>query len=180
MTLKRHCRGVSRLENLVYLSIFLLAAGLFLWFMRGYQAEAEKLSVDLTLSSIRTGLAMRMGEAMLHPEEHIDAQKLVGSNPVELLSAPPAGYLGTFRGVQADLLPPGSWFFDSSTGELVYRLMHDSGFEATAPASAVGKSEIRWMLMPQGSHMADATKAAAAPASFENLVLAPTVKYTWR
>ncbi|MDR0996039.1 MAG: hypothetical protein LBL69_00050 [Zoogloeaceae bacterium] len=173
-------RGSSRLEHLVFLSIFLLAAGLFVWIVRDYQAEAEKLSVELTISSIRTGLTIRIGDAMFHPEKGIDGRALIGSNPVELLSAPPAGYLGAFRGLQAELLPTGSWFFDSGTGELVYRLMHDSGFEATAPALAVGKSEIRWMLMARGGVPESTTKVVEnAYVPLENIVLTPTVKYTW-
>lgn len=132
--------GLTRLEFALVSTLFALLVGSFLYGVRYQQSQAEKLSVELTVMSLRTGLLSEIAQRLIshRGEETLD---LIGGNPVRFLKSPPVGYLGEFKEIEASRVQPGSWYFDSTAGELVYRLNRIAGFRRL---DAADKNEIRW------------------------------------
>ncbi len=133
-------RGLTRLEFALVSILFALLIGSFLYAVRHQQAQAEKLSVELTVMSLRTGLLSEIAQRLINHRGEETAD-LIGGNPVRFLKAPPVGYLGEFKEIDAQRVQPGAWYFDSATGELVYRLNQLTGFRRL---DSGGKDEIRW------------------------------------
>ncbi|MDD2884540.1 MAG: hypothetical protein PHT48_05790 [Dechloromonas sp.] len=132
--------GLTRLEFVLVSILFALLVGSFLYAVRHQQAQAEKLSVELTVMSLRTGLLSEIAQRLINHRGE-DTADLIGGNPVRFLKSPPLGYLGEFKEIDGARLQPGSWYFDSTRGELVYHLNQSAGFRRL---DAAAKNEIRW------------------------------------
>lgn len=61
----RYQRGMTRLEFALVSIIFALLIGSFLYAVRYQQAQAEKLSVELNVMSMRTGLLSEIAERLI-------------------------------------------------------------------------------------------------------------------
>lgn len=110
--------GVSAVV-IALLALWLLAA------LEEAEARAEKLMVELIYRNMRTGLALAMGEALLHGRE-AEIASWVGTNPVRWLGHEPQGYRGECDR-PAQELGEGEWCFDRVRRELTYRPRHDIG-----------------------------------------------------
>ncbi len=133
-------RGLTRLEFALVSILVALLIGSFLYSVRYQQAQAEKLSVELTVMSLRTGLLSEIAQRLINHRGEETAD-LIGGNPVRFLKAPPVGYLGEFKEIDIQRVQPGTWYFDSAAGELVYRLKQSAGFRRL---DAGVNDEIRW------------------------------------
>jgi hypothetical protein len=162
-------RGASRLELAVVVVLIAILLGSFLHMVRYYQEQAEKMSVELTIVNIKTGLLQEIA-GRLTQHEGRDARSLVGANPVQWLSGPPPGYLGEFKDVDQSLVQPGSWYFDIGSGELVYKLNLSNNFKLERAATM--RPEIRWRV---GSRAA----FPGGEVPVEALALLETVEYRW-
>lgn len=121
--------GASRLEFVIVASVVAILITVLLSRIAYYQAEAERVTVDRTISALRTALALRTGELLLqHRESEVAA--MAGQNPMSLLRNPPANYGGEVSRVQ-DSATPGRWYFERDTGTLVYLLNAGKIFGAT-------------------------------------------------
>lgn len=164
----RRQRGISRLEFAVVAAIFAILVGTFLNAVRRQQEEAEKLAVELTVMSMRTGLLSEAADRLIKGRGQ-EVEDLVGGNPVRLLKGPPVGYLGEFKEVDEQRLAPGSWYFDQSSREMVYKLNLHANFRRLDRAD---KHEIRWRVQARQGGEGKASTVG-------ELVLAPTVVYEW-
>lgn len=132
-------RGSSWLEfSVALLLIGVFAAGLLRALLQAEQA-AERSLFELTASNVRSALRMRIAELMA-ANQLAEMDHLVGANPVQLLQAPPARYLGEQPGaITAD---EATWYFDRSRGELVYRFRRWSAWPFAAPGPREGRLSI--------------------------------------
>ena len=97
----------------------------------GYQALAEKTSMEMTVINMRSGLRLRVAELMM--EGRVDEiGSLVDENPLNWLAAAPPNYIGQLAHPEQHAIPANSWYFDSERHELVYRLPRDKLFGAGA------------------------------------------------
>lgn len=161
--------GLTRLEFALVSVIFVLLIGAFLYAVRHQQAQAEKLSVELTVMAMRTGLLSEVTQRLINHQSEQTAD-LVGSNPVRFLKSPPVGYLGEFKEVDAGRVQASSWYFDSTAGELVYRLNRADGFRRLDGSD---KDEIRWRVgVREGGQQ-------RGPLTVDALSLMPVGNYEW-
>lgn len=84
------------------------------------KAQAERQVVELTVRNMRTGLQLAMGETLMQQREH-EIATWVGSNPIQWLGAPPAGYQGECGSFEGRALEQGGWCFDKGEHQLYYR-----------------------------------------------------------
>lgn len=109
--------------------------GFFLNRVFSIMNEVEKAGFERTLSFIR-------GELKLYTFSYIIQKRtneLPGYenvNPMELVKNRPVNYLGEYTEEEGRHLPDGSWYFDKSLYQLVYRVkqkkaFHSSGIFAT-------------------------------------------------
>ncbi|MES2364855.1 MAG: hypothetical protein V4563_03100 [Pseudomonadota bacterium] len=85
----------------------------------GYQALAEKTSMEMTVINMRSGLRLRIAELMM--EGRVDKMAgLLDENPIKWLAAPPPNYIGAFQNPEQHAIPRNAWYFDTRRHELVY------------------------------------------------------------
>lgn len=136
-----------------------------------YRELAERTVLEQNLAALNTALTFKF--AALVAAGRPDAiRNEVGRNPVDLLARPPAEYLGELFAPAPETLPRPSWYFDRSTGELVY-LPAQARF-LTYPVDAAKGLRFRVAL----------TKSAARPGEVVLRELAqpyiePVVPYRW-
>lgn len=161
-------RGFTKLEFALSGAIFAILVGVFLYSVRYQQEQAERLSVELSVMNMRTGLLSEIAERLIkgRGEQTTD---LVGANPVRFLKAPPVGYVGEFREADDSRIAPGSWYFDLASGELVYRPNSAGSFRRTDGGA---KKEIRWRIQPRSI-------ASSSHLTVDTLCLAATIQFDW-
>ena len=165
--MRRTQRGLTSLELMVVVGLIVALAGTLLNALHRQQEEAEKLGMELTVMAMRTGLLSEMAERLIKGKDS-DGSDLVGVNPTRWLKSPPQGYMGEYKDIGENLLPPGSWFFDQSTGEIVYKLNRSSQFRRLEGGE---KKEIRWRVQ--------ARSGSGKKVLVEEIVLVPTTGYEW-
>jgi type II secretory pathway pseudopilin PulG len=112
-------QGFSLFEFFVAAGVISLIAALLLDRLLGYQEYAERTALELTVINMRGGLRLRTAELMTQDRLN-EVGKLINENPVRWLETPPPNYLGEFANPVPESLPPGNWYFDRTTRELVY------------------------------------------------------------
>lgn len=156
--------GASKFEVSVVITIIGLIALVGLDRFRDVQELAEKTLVESTVRNMQSELLIVLAGYIINGQEYRIAE-MVGSNPVKWMKEPPAGYVGE-AGRRAESLAPGTWGFDPSRRELVYRARHDRNL-SLAPGEVV----LRWRINPAG------TAAVADRVAWVRL--APVVPYRW-
>lgn len=115
--------GIKPYEGVISSIIILIVINFFLVKVIGLMDEVEKSGFERTLSIMR-------GELKLYTFEHMIRQQTVelvqyeNSNPVNLVKNHPTNYLGEYLDTEIYNLPEGSWYFDKSSRQLVYRIKH--------------------------------------------------------
>jgi len=119
--------GFSLFELFVVSIVSSLLMLIFFDRLLSYQEAMEKSEVELTVINMRSSLRYRVGEMLLHGEEN-KIIALVGSNPIKLLDTLPLNYAGELIAANWNDVPPGKWYFDIASGEVMYRLKHKKHF----------------------------------------------------
>lgn len=133
------------------LALLLVAAIVLVFFQRIDQISAatEKTSLQQSLSTLRMGKQLALFKRIIDGDES-DIRALAGTNPVALLQAPPSNYAGEYEdGAAAGEVPAGQWYYDRSTGMLVYRVVHER------LAVQLGGSTLRYRLNYQSRDESD-------------------------
>jgi type II secretory pathway pseudopilin PulG len=96
------------------------------------RGDAEAAHAAAVAGSLRSALGMEVADRVLR--ESVTAVRGVdGMNPMRLLAEQPDNYLGEVDGVRPERLQAGHWYFDRSTGELVYLVRHAQYFRTDLP-----------------------------------------------
>lgn len=161
-------RGLSKLEFTVVVALFAVLIATFLNTVRTQQEQAERLVMELNIMSMRTALLAEVTERLIQGRA-TETKDLLGSNPVRFLKGPPAGYLGEFKEVEESRLAAGSWYFDMTSGELVYRLNISSSFKRL---DGLSTKEVRWRIAPRD-------KSSRNIVTVDAISLSPTVNFEW-
>ena len=132
-------RGFTLLELAVCLVVIAVLTGTLLVRLRYYQEAAERAEMEYTANTLKLALQLRIGHD-LGQQRQVDFGAVLRENPVSWLEKPMQGYRGEVGRTEAHLMPPGSWYFDRTRGELVYLPLRDSGL---APDSE-GRKRIRF------------------------------------
>ncbi|KAB7622636.1 prepilin-type N-terminal cleavage/methylation domain-containing protein [Alkalilimnicola sp. S0819] len=82
------------------------------------RVEAERVAMERTLGSLRSAVGLDVAEHILEGRVARLPER-AGDNPIGLLQEPPVNYAGAFLGAEPPV-PPGSWYFDLGSRELVY------------------------------------------------------------
>lgn len=129
---RRRQRGASRFELAVVAIIVAILAGILLQRIHAYQAQAEMVAVEHTLSVLRAALAIQ--QARLQVQGRAAAvDNLAGQNPMDWLSEKPGNYVGERFAPAARDVQPGNWYFDRKTHFLVYLLNNPNKFPHGTP-----------------------------------------------
>ncbi len=160
--------GFTKLEFALIATILAILFGTFLYAVRYQQEQAERLSVELTVMNMRTGLLSEIADRLINGKADQTAD-LIGANPIRFLKGPPAGYLGEYKEIDESRLTLSSWYFDLSSKELVYRINQGAGFKRS---DGHQRKEIRWKIQRR-------EVATSSYSTVDTLSLTATVPYEW-
>lgn len=117
-TARRGALGLPMLE----IGIIVALVGIFFAILRHqllyYWELAERTTVQLTISNMRTGLRLEMARRLMNKEPQT-IPALTGLNPMHLLETPDH-YLGERPRVDPARIPPGHWVYSRHNGHLYY------------------------------------------------------------
>lgn len=102
-------------------------SGLLLQRLWYYQAEAEQVAVQATVSNVRSALEIKVAQGKL-PGYRVDLTLLAEENPLNLLKAKPANYAGELFSPADDDIGDGNWCFDRTNKSLIYLLNFKNSF----------------------------------------------------
>jgi hypothetical protein len=137
--MKPAARGYGVLEFLV---VVVLIGGLMLAFLDRidfYRESVEKTAMEQLAREMGWALRIRAAELML-ANRNDEIGKLQGANPVEALDMNIVNYAGAGRSAEEPVVPPGRWFFNRDSREMVYFPALTSNF--VKPAS--GRARVAW------------------------------------
>jgi len=115
----RRVRGFSLIELVIALTLVAVLGGVLLERTIYYREVAEKANMQQVAADLRSSVNLRVGELMLvNRLTELDA--LASENPFDLLARKPQNYLGVLDGPSPEQVPPGNWYFDKQSKEVVY------------------------------------------------------------
>lgn len=118
--------------------VLLAIAAHRIWQLR---IAAEQTAVISMLGSIRSAVGIQTIQRVLHGGlESVAAMDR--ANPIDFLEPPPASYELLKEPLSPDRMQPYRWYFDASTGELIYRVANADYLQTDLP----GPARIRFQL----------------------------------
>ena len=107
------------------------------------QVDAERIGLENMLGNLKSALGIKVAQ-YIAKDDLQGIQALVGTNPFDLLTDPPANYRGALAGKEIAGVETGEWYFDRSAGVLVYRVRNADVFHGGSGSPA----EARFALTP--------------------------------
>lgn len=163
-------RGFSLLELVVVIGVVAVLVAIAAERMLRYVELAEKVTMETTVSTLKSALALRFAAAYLGGQQG-EIARLPLENPFDWLAERPGTYVGELYDPRLKDLPRGVWYFDRSRRQTVY-----------VPART------RYLVAdPSGDpRIFFLTRVNFGPSSVDDrrrelkqLDLAPTVAYNW-
>jgi type II secretory pathway pseudopilin PulG len=188
--LKRTNGGFSLFELVVFIIcvaiIYAAAARRF----SSFSGDAERANFLAVTTQLQAGISL---ESMVGITQGAASQMdaYVNSNPMDLLLEPPSNYVGAFRGISRGTIDRRSWYFETSTGELVYLANDAEGLSNLVNGIRVPTDEVRFSISAEYFYR---DKATGLPASlsgsdvensdrfskkFSGLLLKPVIPFEW-
>ena len=133
-----------RSRSILEFTVIFAVIGSVSWFgldrLRELQELGEKTAVEMTIRNVQTGLRYAMAGHLARGED-VRISEMAGSNPVQWLEKPPAGYQGECPAPMQ--LPGGGWCFEAKQRELVYRPAVERNLKIDG-----GGQTLRWSIKP--------------------------------
>lgn len=119
----------------ILLMIFIVLAIKQLWQLR---VAAEQTNLAYMVGSLRSALGIHAAVRVLEDGADAAAEELAGSNPMTLMDQKRmrARYAGELNAPAPEAIDGRTWYFDTATGELVYRVDSEEYFLTPLPGPA--------------------------------------------
>ena len=187
----RRNRGFSLFELVVFIIsvaiIYAYAANRFAEF----PAQAERASFIAVLTQLQTGINLELISAVTGGNRGA-ASALEGVNPMDLMLLPPSNYLGAYAMAPTEDFQRRSWYFDSSSNELVYLINDAGGVYISNNDRRVPVDEIRFRVtadygevdLQSGLDVKVASRSEVIPdenrrSRLNGVILEPVVPFFW-
>lgn len=167
----RMLRNLLLLEVLAVTVFVGIMAAILLNRVAYYQEAAEKAHMELTISSVRSALRMRMATMMIEGRA-AQFSSLAQDNPIDWLEQKPANYSGVLSADRVHESLAGKWVFDPATRTLVYWVEHGEHFQADSAGERKVRLQIVLMKEPPAAENSQASLATGA-----RLILAEPYKW---
>lgn len=166
-------RGFSYLEFIVVIAMISVMMGFAASHLVEVQAKAERAAMENVVGALRSALGIKVADYLA--KGNLSALRaLEKSNPMDRLAEVPKNYAGE---IDDTVLPAeqGSWYFDTRSRYLVYRVRNESNFKSPLGSPARARFVIRLVYDDvNGNRVFDPGKDVVA-----GLQLAPVEPYTW-
>ena len=145
--------GFTLLELVIVITLVIVLFLTAWWRLMPLRGSAEAAHVATTVGTLRSALGMQVAERIV--TDSLDAvAELDGSNPMQLLEQPPASYIGEVETSGPDIAP-GSWYFETQTGRLGYRVRHPQYLVETTPEPV----DLHWRIRVRRGGQNDSVRA---------------------
>jgi len=141
--------GFSLIELVVVITviaILITVAASRLW---GLQVDAERVAMEQVLGNLRSALGINVATYLV-TGDMAGMQSLEGSNPMDRLAEVPSNYLGTVNGTSMADTAGGSWYFDTRSRALVYRVRNADYFRGGAGTPALARFAVQLVYEDRG------------------------------
>lgn len=128
----RHQTGFSLLELTLVVILVVVLYVVAMDRVMPLRGDAEAAAAATIVGASRSAIGLEVAARILDGGPASVAE-LDGFNPMRLLSEVPDNYLGEVSGVDPANLPPGHWYFDLTTQELVYLVRFGQYFRTEMP-----------------------------------------------
>lgn len=181
----KRSKGFTLFEMVVVICSIVILYMIAAQRLRELPAAAERASFYAVLGQVRTGVNFAM-ITKLAAGRFNELMDLAGTNPMEFLLEPPRNYRGELEQVtDQNVQQRGGWYFETSTGELVYVIGGGSieDVYVTLAGMAVNLGQIRLKLVnvykdsEEGSVFADESDSEVG--DWEGFLLQPVNPYVW-
>ena len=108
--MRKSLMGFSILELTVVFVIIAVLAAIAISKLFPIQVDAERTSVENVIGGLRSAIGIKVA-SYIAKDDVAGVRRLVGSNPMDLLSEPPRNYLGTVSAAGVSGVPTGEWYF---------------------------------------------------------------------
>lgn len=168
----RKPHGFTLVELAVAVCVIGILAGVLLERVVLYQEIAEKTQMERTVAILRSALALKAG-ALMTSGRFPDILSLDGDNPMGWLSERPGNYVGELFDPPFAEVPPGSWYYDRLSGDLVYRPRLARHFEPDAK----GRREARYRAVARFETLT--TSSGSGRPEVSELTIRPVRPFIW-
>lgn len=170
----RDARGFTLIELVVVVIAVGILAGVALDRLLPLIGRAERVAFLQVQNELQSALLLAAAERLTSGESD-RLGELANVNPMSLLLAPPANYVGAIASPAHDELPGRSWYYDMREQRLVYRVGKHTHFKPlSGPANRI-ELEVRLVYRDTDSDGV----YRGGPDVFEGLRLEPAFRYEW-
>lgn len=162
-------RGGSLLELAVVGIVLGVLAFVLLQRLLRYQELAEKTVMETTVVNMRSGLRLKVAELTMRQRTD-EIRHLVGQNPIDWLESPPPNYLGEIDDPARNPLPPGSWYYDKTSHELVYLPDRNRHLRPAADGRKIIRFHVTSTIQQAGKANGEA---------LQSVTISPVMPYDW-
>ncbi len=121
-------RGFTFLELVVVVSIISILGVVALNYYYKLMVDVERTSMERDLGVMRSAIGIQVAGHFVSGNM-AGLEKLVDSNPMDLLAEKPSNYLGVISHYKVEEIEKGSWFYDSGARTLIYMVRNQLYFE---------------------------------------------------
>ncbi|MEA3545573.1 MAG: prepilin-type N-terminal cleavage/methylation domain-containing protein [Thermodesulfobacteriota bacterium] len=121
-------RGFTSLELAVVVTIISILGVVALGYYYKLLVDVERTAMARDIGVMRSAISMQFAGYYV-AGDMIGLEKLVDSNPMDLLAEKPINYLGVIGHYKLEELEKGSWFYDNQGQMLIYLVRNQLYFE---------------------------------------------------
>lgn len=167
---RRRSAGFSLFEMVVSICVIAILYMIAEQRLNDLPAAAERANFHAVLEQIKAGVKLEMIDKVSQGRVH-ELMRLEGANPMGFLVETPSNYGGELDLVTDAVRRRNAWYFERSTGQLVYVVGGSSINDVYVRVAGipVNLGQIRLRL----------TNTYSGSGNWDALVLAPVYEYTW-
>jgi len=135
-------RGFSLFELIAYILIVSITFSYAFNRFEDFPGEAERANFTSVMMQLKSGVTLQMMNGIASGKWH-ELSVLEGSNPMDLMLETPSNYVGELGPMAVGQLPRRIWYFDATSGELVYLANNPENLYVMADGAAQATDHVR-------------------------------------
>jgi len=163
-------RGFSLFELIAYILIVSITFSFAFNRFADFPGEAERANFTSIMMQLKSGVTLQMMSGIASGKWQ-ELAALEGSNPMDLMLETPANYVGELGPIDVTQLPRRIWYFDATTGELVYLANNAENLYAVADGQTQPTDHVRLRITMKYND--------EARRDWSGLTLDPVIPFVW-